>query len=400
MNINSTSFSEIVRADNKKLKDSLESSSESELSVSSDEDIFADRQKEDKLVFRNAKIPDITQRKLKKRFKDVSQQGKPSKQSEVPKLNFRANPHSNRENDHLEINHEQQFFQNPNSVIWVPYVPSDEYDQTQVFDASDPGEFSNMMEMFQSVLSEGRVLTREQIESFASFGGNPHRIERPYPGDNRNSFNPKRTQSLNTKVDRPHVTRRTRDKVRKYSHQYSEKVSKPSKPIPAKINQIPEDEASVCKSGKRSKTPTIDVAVNLNLGNGHLLLNNQKPQRSLRPLNDYQTGIRDSLDLYKSTEETQKDEFGLSDYDKISQVQIPTKPKALRKIKRVGSNPPMLTGPPKELPRSLGPDWVEVEKKAQSLNRRSLYSQFVSVKNSRFVLLMYYITLSSSEVDL
>ena len=35
-----------------------------------------------------------------------------------------------------------------------------------------------------------------------------------------------------------------------------------------------------------------------------------------------------------------------------------------------------------ELPKSLGPDWVEIEEKSKALNRKSLYSHYVSAKNA------------------
>ena len=37
----------------------------------------------------------------------------------------------------------------------------------------------------------------------------------------------------------------------------------------------------------------------------------------------------------------------------------------------------------KELPRSLGPDWEEVGKKAASRNRRQSYAEYVAARNSQ-----------------
>ncbi|XP_063716240.1 deoxynucleotidyltransferase terminal-interacting protein 2-like [Symsagittifera roscoffensis] len=320
--------------------------------TNSSDNSFSDDQVKVKTVDSNKRnVSKLTRRKLTKRLQEVKRDQK------------RISPEFQ-----LEENYRTQYETKPQhnkAVLWVPYIPENEFDKPTVFDPSNPSQFSSMMQMFQTVMTDGRILSREQIELFMTSEQNQ---------SEKHSTNFQKKAFQNQPPD-PNIPREKRS--RRYSNQFIRRVSRSNHSNSNTLNQV--IEIGDCSFSQSSnQRPQIDVAVNLNLGNKHSSKANAIGQITSKGGNNqrFEVNHENKHELIETDghneSENPSSELNLGKIEK----------KRRRKVIKTNTGSEMIRGV-KELPRSLGPDWTEVQKKAESLNRRNMYSRMVSVKNSQ-----------------
>ena len=271
----------------------------------------------------------LVRKKLDKRMKMLEE-------TRETKHNRRKNSVSNYDSHHAE-------------TIFIPYAAGNSQDRGAVFDASKMEDYQSMMVMFQQMLGNGRILSREQVQQMS----------------HHHNFQPFYQPDYEPQLEVHQPIRSSQESANHSSdHKFIKRVKKNSNLNRNVINQIVE----IPESNSNQNKTKIDVAVHLNLNKDSNSSATQKQSRVVEadPPQEPERFVENVTNDFTSCSET----------DSISSS---LRKQSRRKASTIAASN---LGTIRELPRSLGPDWAEVEKKAKSLNRRNLYSQTVAAKNA------------------